>query len=177
MCLSEFQGVKGAIQPFITLHHIINQRHSWVSLYIFLAEISVFSTESYLCVNIENMNKEKKVLKIRQLGFSWLKDNVYKALMSYDMNPYKRTIATLLSYDMGLYSRTTWGHNKAILLILDEKSCKMRIVFMLKSISWELHRLKTSRQNIEGNIYNEERHSFLSYSHPVLTAGANSSFY
>ena len=34
-------------------------------------------------------------------------DNVYKALMSYDMNPYKRTIATLLSYDMGLYSRTT----------------------------------------------------------------------
>lgn len=69
MCLSEFQVVKGAIQPFITLHHIINQRHSRVSFYIFLAEISVFSTESYLCVNIENMNKEKKTLKIRQLGF------------------------------------------------------------------------------------------------------------
>ena len=32
-------------------------------------------------------------------------------------------------------------------------------------------------QNLEGNIYNEERHSFLSYSHPGLTAGANSSFY
>ena len=58
-------GVKGAFQPFITLHHIINQRHSRISLYIFLAEISVFSTESYLCVNIENMNKEKKVLQIR----------------------------------------------------------------------------------------------------------------
>lgn len=65
LCLSGFQRVKGAIQPFITLHHIINQRHSGVSLYIFLAKISVFSTESYLCVNIENMNKEKKVLKIR----------------------------------------------------------------------------------------------------------------
>lgn len=162
MCLSEFQGVKGAFQPFITLHHIINQRHSWISLYIFLAEISVFSTESYLCVNIENMNKEQKVLKIRQLWFSWLKNNVYKALMSYDM---------------GLYSRTTWDHNKALLVFFDAKSCKKRIVFMLKSISWELHRLKTSWQNLEGNIYNKERHSFLSYSHPGLTAGANSSFY
>ena len=30
--------------------------------------------------------------------------------MSYDMGPYKRTIATLLSYDMGLYSRTTWDY-------------------------------------------------------------------
>ena len=138
----------------ITLHHIINQRHSWVSLYIFLAEISVFSTESYLCVNIGNMNKERKVLKIIELWFSWLKNNVYKALMSYDMNPYKRTIATLLSYDMGLYSRTTCDHNKALLLILDAKSCKMGIIFMLKSISWELHRLKTSKQNPEGNIYN-----------------------
>ena len=177
MCLSEFQGVKGAFQPFVTLHHIINQRHSWISLYIFLAEISVLSTESYLCVNIENMNKEQKVLKIRQLGFSWLKNNVYKALMSYDMGPYKRTIASLLSYDMGLYSRTTWDHNKALLVFFDAKSCKKRIVFMLKSISWELHRLKTSWQNLEGNIYNKERHSFLSYSHPGLTAGANSSFY
>ena len=146
-------------------------------LYISLAEILVFSNGSYFCVNIENMNKEKKVLKIRQLGFLWLKNNVYKALMSYDMGPYKRTIASLLSYDMGLYSRTTWDYNKALLLFFDAKSCKKRIVFMLKSISWELHRLKTSWQNIEGNIYNEERHSFLSYSHPGLTAGANSSFY
>lgn len=170
-------GVKGAFQPFITLHHIINQRLSWISLYIFLAEISVLSTESYLCVNIENMNKEQKVLKIRQLWFSWLKNNVYKALMSYDLGPYKRTIASLLSYDMGLYSRTTWDHNKALLVFFDAKSCKKRIVFMLKSISWELHRLKTSWQNQEGNTYNEERHSFLSYSHPGLTAGANSSFY
>jgi hypothetical protein len=38
-----------------------------ISLYIFLAEISVFSTESYLCANIENMNKEKKMTKIREL--------------------------------------------------------------------------------------------------------------
>lgn len=91
-------------------------------------------------------------------------DNVYKALMSYDMNPYKRTITTLLSYDMGLYSRTTWDHNKALLLFFDAKSCKMRIVFMLKSISWELYRQKTSKQNPEGNIYNKERLSFLSYS-------------
>lgn len=135
--------MKGAFQPFITLHHIINQRHSWISLYIFLAEISVFSTESYLCVNIENMNKEKKVLKIWQLGFSWVKNNVYKALMSYDMGPYKRTIASLLSYDMGLYSRTTWDYNKALLLFFDAKSCKKRIVFYA-----EIHFLRaTSTKN------------------------------
>lgn len=48
--------------------------------YIFLAEISLFSTESYLSVNIENMNKEKKILKIRQLYFLCLKDNIYKFL-------------------------------------------------------------------------------------------------
>ena len=44
------------------------------------AEISLFSTESYLSVNIENMNKEKNILKIRQLYFLCLKDNIYKFL-------------------------------------------------------------------------------------------------
>ena len=31
-----------------------------------------------MSANIENMNKEKKILKIRQLYFLCLKDNIYK---------------------------------------------------------------------------------------------------
>ena len=37
------------------------------SLYIFLAEISVFRNRFLFCVNIENMNEEKNVLKIKAL--------------------------------------------------------------------------------------------------------------
>lgn len=35
--------------------------------YIFLAEISVFLNRFLFCVNIENMNEEMKMLKIKEL--------------------------------------------------------------------------------------------------------------
>lgn len=42
---------------------LFNQGYLGYSLYIFFAEISVFSTESYLCVNIGNIGKEGRFWK------------------------------------------------------------------------------------------------------------------
>ena len=102
MCLSEFQGVKGAFQPFVTLHHIINQRHSWISLYIFLAEISVLSTESYLCANIENKNKGKRRWKSE--GYDFCDWRIMFIRFSC------RTTWHPIIVRIGRYSCTTWKY-------------------------------------------------------------------
>lgn len=82
------------------------------------------------------------------------------------------------------YCRTTWDYIvvQHEIIIKHYYYSLMRKVVKENRFYAEIHFLratstKTSWQNIEGNIYNEERHSFLSYSHPGLTAGANSSFY
>lgn len=162
-------GIKGSRYKAFLWRSCMNEQcrccHEclWFSLYIFLAEFSVFRNRFLFCVNIENMNEEKNVLKIKELWLLRLKSNVYKFSCRTTWHPIVVRLGSVWLYNMRtvivrheVYNCTTWVRNRKLLLIFDTKSWKMSIIYMLESFSWVLHWLKTSKLKLEGNIYKWE---------------------
>lgn len=130
--------------PARTIHDI---------LFIFSLLRFLYFQLNFICgMNLENMSKWKRSWKSESYDFHDWRIMFIRFSCRTTWHPivvrigrYSCTTWEYIVVRHGVYSRTTWDRNNALLLFFDAKSYKMRIIFMLKSISWVLHWVKTSR--------------------------------